>query len=129
MAKAIREADGKALLFEYFRTQGLGKDLVAPFKCATVTADVDVSKLVEDHPWLGREVHLRGCFCYDCCTPHKCKGEELLAFGITSSNSNLIGAHTCTVKINIYEVALNVQINQQLSFSLFPVSEKIGRRV
>lgn len=66
MAKAIREADGKALLFKYFRTQGLGKDLVAPFKCATVTADVDVSKLVEDHPWLGREVHLRGCFCYDC---------------------------------------------------------------
>ena len=98
MAKAIREADGKALLFNYFRTQGLGKDLVAPFKCATVTADVDVSKLVENHPWLGREVHLRRCFCYDCCTPHKCKGEDLLAFGITSSNSNLIGADTCTVE-------------------------------
>ena len=66
MAKAIREADGKALLFKYFRTllesEGLGKDLVLACKTATVTADTDFSKLVAEYPWLDTEVGPRNCF-------------------------------------------------------------------
>jgi len=62
MAKAIREADGKGLLFKYFRTllesEGLGRDLVLSCKTATVTADTDFSKLVTEYPWLGTEVGL-----------------------------------------------------------------------
>ena len=60
MAKAIREADGKTLLAQYFevlRTQyGLGRDVRLPVKSATVTPDTDFAKLVKGHPWLETEV-------------------------------------------------------------------------
>lgn len=128
MAKAIREADGKALLFKYFRTQGLWKDLVAPFKCATVTPNVDVNKLVEDHPWLGREVHLRGCFCYDCCTPHKCKGEGLLVFLALRHQTviRLVQIHVLLKLWRLFIVHFNNVCSQQIahSYPLFPVSSE-----
>lgn len=114
MAKAIREADGKALLFQYFRTQGLWKDLVAPFKCATVTPDVDVNKLVEDHPWLGREVHLRDVFVMIVAHHTSAKGRSSSLFGITSSNSNSIGPNTCTVKImkTVYSIQTTCAVSK-----------------
>ena len=62
MAKAIREADGKAILAKYFSVlradseSGVGKTLQFPLKSATVRPDTDFSKLVKEHPWLETEV-------------------------------------------------------------------------
>ena len=63
MAKAVREADGKAILASYFnvlRAEAengtVGKTLQFPLKSATVRPDTDFSKLVKEHPWLEMEV-------------------------------------------------------------------------
>ena len=67
MAKAIREADGKAILTKYVKTlaseNGVGKNLVLPFKSATVKPKTEFETLVKDHPWLESEVWGRS---YDC---------------------------------------------------------------
>lgn len=62
MAKAVREADGKALLSKYFNVlradseSNVGRALQFPLKSATVRPDTDFSKLVKEHPWLETEV-------------------------------------------------------------------------
>ena len=60
MAKAIREADGKALLANHLQLlaseNGVGEGLVLPFKCATVQSSTDYETLVENNPWLKNEV-------------------------------------------------------------------------
>ena len=63
MAKAIREAEGKAILAKYFNVLradadecAVGKTLQFPLKSATVRTDTDFSKLVKEHPWLETEV-------------------------------------------------------------------------
>ena len=63
MAKAIREAEGKAILGNYFNTLRadaengtIGKSLQFPLKSATVRPGTDYSKLVMEHPWLETEV-------------------------------------------------------------------------
>ena len=62
MAKAIREADGKAILAKYFSVlraeseSDVGKTLQFPMNSATVRPDTDFSKLVKEHPWLETEV-------------------------------------------------------------------------
>lgn len=64
MAKAVREADGKAILANYFSvlradsSEGaVGKTLQFPLKSATVRPDTDFSKLVKEQPWLETEVN------------------------------------------------------------------------
>ena len=64
MAKAVREADGKAILANYFNVLRadaengtIGKTLQFPLKSATVRPDTDFSKLVKEHPWLKTEVN------------------------------------------------------------------------
>ncbi len=63
MAKAIREADGKALLFKCFETlvssDGLGRDLDLPFKAASEDPDTNVSELLKEKSWLQSEVGCR----------------------------------------------------------------------
>ena len=60
MAKAILEADGKALLFKYFRKLaedgGMGKDLELPFKAATINPDTNIQELAKLQPWMESEV-------------------------------------------------------------------------
>ena len=63
MAKAVREADGKAILASHFdvlradaENGTVGKTLQFPLKSATVRPDTDFSKLVKEHPWLETEV-------------------------------------------------------------------------
>ena len=73
MAKAIREADGKALLSKYFKKltadNGVGKGLVLPFKSATVRLNTELSALVKDHLWLETEVtHFYGGNGKHCCS-------------------------------------------------------------
>ena len=66
MAKAIREADGKAVLAKYFDVlradseSNVGKSLQFPIMSATVRPDTDFSKLVKEHPWLETQVRERG---------------------------------------------------------------------
>jgi hypothetical protein len=68
MAKAVREADGKAILASYFNVLraeaengAVGKTLQFPLKSATVRHDTDFSKLVKEHPWLETEVKSHAC--------------------------------------------------------------------
>ena len=60
MAKAVREADGKALLAKHLQLlaseNGVGEGLVLPFKSATVQPNTDFKTLVESNPWLKNEV-------------------------------------------------------------------------
>ena len=65
MAKAVREADGKAILARYFdvlraetENGAIGKALQFPLKSATVRPDTDFSKLVKEQPWLKTEVFI-----------------------------------------------------------------------
>ena len=71
MAKAIREADGKALLAKHLQVlaseNGAGEGLVLPFKSATVQPKTDFEALVKNNPWLENEVREGGrevvCVC------------------------------------------------------------------
>ena len=63
MAKAIREADGKALLHRYANTllaregQPAFDELQLPsFRCVSVVARDSLDGLSSDHPWLRNEV-------------------------------------------------------------------------
>lgn len=60
MAKAVREVDGKRLLFSYFETvdtdTDLAKYLSLPFKAASVGPDTDVCELLKEQQWLQSEV-------------------------------------------------------------------------
>ena len=59
-AKAIREAEGKALLARYLGVlkseNGVGKNLQFPVKTATVKPDTDFTRIPKEHPWLETEV-------------------------------------------------------------------------
>jgi len=67
MAKAVREAEGKAILAKKFQAlqqqsseNGRGRpNLCLPVRTATVTAKTDYTKLAKEHPWLEKQVVLK----------------------------------------------------------------------
>jgi len=60
MAKAIREASGKAILAKTLEKlsgeNGVGNDLHFPVKSVTVTPKTDFFQLAVENPWLKNEV-------------------------------------------------------------------------
>ncbi len=60
MAKAVREASGKAILVKALekvsRENEVGNDLRFPMKSVTVTSTADFFMLAKENPWLDTEV-------------------------------------------------------------------------
>ena len=58
MAKAIREASGKALLCKYIASlTASGENRIdIPFSCITVTPGSDITGLANSNPWLETRV-------------------------------------------------------------------------